>query len=155
MASAAPLRDAPRAATLVNRMPPSLEKVDHIHIHVADRAAAETWYRDALGLQLVPVLAFWASDGGPLTIANAAGSVHLALFERPREKNRSVVAFSVDAENFMAWQAHLQRALGAAPALEDHSLSWSMYFHDPDGNPYEITSYEYEALARLLGRALA
>ncbi len=136
-------------------MTPSLEKIDHIHIHVANRAAAETWYRDVLGLHRVPELAFWASEGGPLTIANAAASVHLALFERPREKSRSVVAFSVGPEAFMAWQAHLQRALAAAPALEDHTLSWSMYFSDPDGNPYEITSYAYEALARLLGHALA
>jgi catechol-2,3-dioxygenase len=137
----------------MDRMTPSLEKIDHIHIHVADRAAAETWYRDVLGLRRLPELAFWASDGGPLTIANAAGSVHLALFERPHESKHSVIAFSVGADEFLTWQAHLQRALGAAPALEDHTLSWSMYFRDPDGNPYEITSYAYEPLARLLGRA--
>ena len=149
---------SPRDATRVNRMTPSLEKIDHIHIHVADRAAAEAWYRDVLGLHRLPEIAFWAIDGGPLTVANAAGSVHLALFERPRERNRSVIAFSVGADEFIAWQLHLQRALGAAPALEDHTLSWSMYFRDPDGNPYEITSYAYEPLARLLslaGRALA
>jgi catechol-2,3-dioxygenase len=149
MVSAAP----PRDATRVNRMPPSLEKIDHIHIHVADRTAAEAWYREVLGLHRLPELVFWASDGGPLTVANAAGSVHLALFERARESNRSVIAFSVGADEFIAWQLHLQRALGAAPTLEDHTLSWSMYFSDPDGNPYEITSYEYEPLARRLGRA--
>jgi sugar lactone lactonase YvrE len=30
--------------------------------------------------------------------------------------------------------------------LEDHQVSWSLYFSDPDGNPYEITSYEYGEL---------
>ena len=131
--------------------PPTLEKIDHIHIHVADRTASEAWYRDVLGLHRLPELAFWASDGGPLTLANAAGTVHLALFERPSEPCHSTVAFAVGAADFVAWQVHLQHALGAAPALEDHTASWSLYFRDPDGNPYEITSYEYEALVRLLG----
>ena len=135
----------------MNAIPPQLEKVDHIHVHVSDRSASEAWYRDVLGLHRLPELAFWASDGGPLTLANAAGTVHLALFEGPREKSRSTVAFAVGAAEFMAWQAHLQLALGAAPALEDHTVSWSLYFGDPDGNPYEITSYEYEDVAALAG----
>ena len=134
-------------------MPPNLEKIDHIHIHVSERTASEAWYRDVLGLRRLPQLAFWASDGGPLTLANAAGTVHLALFERPRESGHSTVAFAVGAADFMAWQAHLQQVLGAAPALEDHTISWSLYFRDPDGNPYEITSYEYEGVAGLARRA--
>ena len=28
----------------------------------------------------------------------------------------------------------------------------TMYFRDPDGNPYEITCYEYEGVAGLTGR---
>ena len=132
--------------------PPTLEKVDHIHIHVLNRTASEAWYRDVLGLHRQPELAFWASGGGPLTLSNAAGTVHLALFERPRETAHSTVAFAVGAAAFRAWQVHLQGALGAAPALEDHTISWSLYFHDPDGNPYEITCYEYAALAGLAGR---
>lgn len=134
-------------------LPPTLEKIDHLHVHVADRARSEAWYRDVLGLRRVPELAFWAEGGGPLTLANAAGTVHLALFERPREAGRATVAFAVGAAGFMAWRAHLQAALGAAPALEDHSVSWSLYFRDPDGNPYEITSYEYAAVAALRSRA--
>lgn len=134
-------------------MPPNLQQIDHIHIHVSDRSAAEAWYRDVLGLHRLPELAFWASDGGPLTLANAAGTVHLALFESLRETCRSTVAFGVGAADFMAWQDHLRGALGTAPSLEDHAVSWSMYFCDPDGNPYEITSYEYEAVAGFARRA--
>jgi catechol-2,3-dioxygenase len=26
-------------------------------------------------------------------------------------------------------------------------VSWSIYFEDPDGNPFEITTYDHAALA--------
>lgn len=29
----------------------------------------------------------------------------------------------------------------------DHEVSWSIYFKDPDGNPFEDTTYDYEAFA--------
>jgi hypothetical protein len=32
-------------------------------------------------------------------------------------------------------------------------VSWSLYFSDPDGNPFEITSYEHAALAPQLQQA--
>jgi catechol 2,3-dioxygenase-like lactoylglutathione lyase family enzyme len=135
----------------MSTLPPTLEKIDHIHIHVSDRTASEAWYREVLGLHRLPELAFWASGGGPLTLGNASGTVHLALFESPREKCRSVVAFAVGAADFLAWREQLQRVLGAAPELVDHTIAWSMYFRDPDGNPYEVTCYEHEAVAGLIG----
>ena len=91
----------------------------------------------------------WASDGGPLTIANEAETVHLALFERPAQPCRSTIAFGVTAREFIAWREHLCAALEAAPNTEDHQLSWSLYFTDPDGNPCEITTYEYAAVEQL------
>lgn len=32
----------------------------------------------------------------------------------------------------------------------DHDVAWSLYFADSDGNPFEITSYEYDAVAAAL-----
>ncbi len=29
----------------------------------------------------------------------------------------------------------------------DHRVAWSLYFSDPDGNPFEITCYDYDALS--------
>ena len=124
---------------------PAIRSIDHIHVYVTDRAAAERWYEQVLGLQRIEAYAFWAAGGGPLTLANAQGSVHIALFERPAQKCRSVIAFGVGAAEFVAWKSHLTQALGQAPSLEDHDLSVSLYFSDPDGNPYEITTYDYQA----------
>ena len=95
----------------------------------------------------VPELERWAHDGGPLTIGNESGTVHLALFERPAEKSRSTIAFAVGARDLLEWRAHLQSALGHPIETEDHEVSWSLYFADPDGNPFEITSYEYAPLS--------
>jgi catechol-2,3-dioxygenase len=128
-------------------MVPALERVDHIHVFVADRAASEEWYARVMGLGRVTELEFWAQDGGPLTIGNVSGTIHLALFERPAQKCRSTIALSVTAQGFLAWRAHLGEVLGRAVEAVDHEVSWSLYFSDLDGNPYEITSYEYAALA--------
>ncbi len=129
---------------------PTLERIDHIHVFVRDRAAAEAWYARVLGLRRVPELEVWAADGGPLTLGNTSGekfgSIHLALFERPAQACRSTIALGVSAAAFADWRRHLTGVLGHEPAFEDHGLSWSLYFSDPDGNPFEITSYEVAAL---------
>jgi catechol 2,3-dioxygenase-like lactoylglutathione lyase family enzyme len=122
---------------------PSLTGVDHVHVLVRDRAAAVAWYRDVMGLAPVPKLEVWQADGGPLTLADASGRVHIALFERaPSPDNKAVIALGVDAPAFAQWRDHLARTLGTAPAFVDHDLSLSLYFRDPDGNPYEITTYD-------------
>ena len=91
--------------------------------------------------------------GGPLTVGNASGSIHLALFERPAEKCRFTIALGASAAELLAWQAHLTCVLGRPVAAVDHQLSWSLYFDDPDGNPFEITSHEYATLAVSLTKA--
>lgn len=137
------------AAPAADAAPP-LASVDHLHVFVQDRAAAERWYADVLGLRRVDALAHWAADGGPLTLADAADRVHLALFERPPQPNRATIALGVDAAAFIAWRAHLARWLGAAPEAVDHDQSWSIYFSDPDRNPYEITCYQHDTIAAAL-----
>ena len=129
-------------------MAPELERVDHLHVFVADRPAAEQWYARVLGLRRLASLERWAADGGPLTLGNASDTIHIALFERPAgAKSRSTIALGTSAEGLRAWQRHLASELGKEAARVDHQVSWSIYFEDPDGNPYEITTYEYDALA--------
>lgn len=124
-------------------MAPEIEGFDHIHVFVSNWPAAERWYGEVLGLFRAEALAFWAQDGGPLTLQNAAGTVHLALFERPREKCRSTIALRVGARGFQEWRDHLRRFPEIAVEIEDHVVSLSLYFKDIDGNPFEITTYEH------------
>ena len=124
---------------------PALQGVDHLHVFVADRPAAAAWYARVLGMTPIAGLAHWAADGGPLTIRDADDRIHLALFERARQANRSTIALRVAAGAWPGWQAHL-RAQQVSFNCEDHGESWSIYFDDPDGNPYEITCYEVAAL---------
>lgn len=123
-------------------MTPDIQAFDHIHVYVADRAAAEAWYRQVLGFTRIPELAFWAEGGGPLTVQNASGSVHIALFERPRQACRSTIALRVGASGYREWKQHLHAVLAGKVNEEDHEAALSLYFSDPDGNPYEITTYE-------------
>jgi len=136
-------------------VPPDLKSIDHVHVHVADRAAAERWYALVLGLTRHPGLAFWATDGGPLTLRDPGDRVHLALFEGGPAPHRTTVAFGVDGDDFLRWRQHLAATLGREPRAVDHEVSWSLYFSDPDGNPYEITTHEHAAVRPALqGAAL-
>lgn len=129
-------------------MHPPLAAIDHIHIHVRERTAAEAWYARVLGLTRLPHLAHWAEGGGPLTLGDAAGVLHLAVFERagtaPLVSGRGTVALRVDAAAFAAWRTHLAQALGRELPVADHGLTHSIYFSDPDGNPFEFTTDEVQ-----------
>jgi catechol-2,3-dioxygenase len=127
-------------------MAPRLLGFDHIHVFVQDRAAAEAWYAEVMGLARTPALEFWATGGGPLTLQDADDTIHIALFERPHQENRATVALRVSAEAFAQWRAHLASFPQLkVSAVEDHGVALSLYFRDPDGNPYEITTYEHAA----------
>ena len=131
-------------------MAPALHRIDHVHVFVADRVAAEAWYERVMDLRRIAELAFWSADGGPLTIGNAGDRVHVALFEGSNNSRRSTVAFGVPGAELLAWRTHLQDALGRRIGLVDHQFSWSLYFNDPDGNPFEITSNDHAVVSALL-----
>lgn len=128
-------------------MPPELLDVDHVHVHVRDRAAAESWYSRVLGLTRVPGFESWAVGDGPRMLGNPSGSIRLSLFQRPVAPSRSVIAFRVGGRTFLDWQRHLRSAGIDGVEPEDHGLSWSIYFADPDGNPFEITTYDHAQVA--------
>jgi len=134
----------------VNASTPELRGFDHIHVHVSSWADAERWYGTMLGLKRVEALMQWAVDGGPLTLEDAAGNVHLALFEREDPSRSTAVAFGATGKGFLRWKAHLERQ-GVELRITDHALAYSLYFHDPDGNLYEITTYEHAHVRQHVG----
>ena len=134
-----------------------VEQIDHVHVYVRDRRAAAEWYRRVLGLEVVEEHESWAEDDdGPLTISSDGGSTSLALFRAKGDAGQSVrrqtVAFRVGGAgflNFLERLASLEVAgagggrLGAGDVV-DHGYCFSVYFRDPDGNPYELTTYDYD-----------
>ena len=85
----------------------------------------------------------WAVKGGPLTLENPDGNVHLALFERDDHSGSSAIAFGASGDEFLTWKAHLE-SHGLELRVTDHTLAFSLYFHDPDRNMHEITTYEHD-----------
>ena len=130
-------------------MIPVFDRIDHIHVYATHRNKAEQWYADVMGFARVVALESWAEDG-PLTLQNSSGTVHIALFEAAPQHNRATIALAVGAQEFVAWRDHLVARLKRPVEPEDHRLAWSLYFADPDGNPWEITSYQHAVVATLL-----
>lgn len=132
-------------------------RLDHVHVRVPDRAEAARWYAEYLGFEPVDSLDFWASgfEGGPLQISADGGRTMLALFEaseaHPMVPQETGVAFSVDAENFIAFARSLpcgiDRPTGGpltVSDLIDFDLCWAFNLVDPWGNQYELNCYAYE-----------
>jgi catechol 2,3-dioxygenase-like lactoylglutathione lyase family enzyme len=140
-----------------------VSQIDHVHVYVSDRRAAARWYAEVLGLEVCHDIES-DDDGGPLVVSSDGGSTGLALFKaKPGvARTSTTVAFRVGGDGFLDFLGRLPslkvegeggRAL-AASDLVDHDYCYSLYFNDPDGNPYELTTYDYEGVrARLGGKA--
>lgn len=119
-----------------------LEGIDHVALAVADPERTAGWYHDVLGFERRHE-GMW--HGVPLFIGK--GSTAIALFPRrapdePRTRNGFLhLAFRASRENFLAAQDELKRR-GIPFEFEDHEISHSIYFRDPDRHQLEITTYE-------------
>ena len=137
-----------------------VSQIDHVHVFVADRRTSARWYADVLGLEVFHDIEN-ESDGGPLVLSSDGGSTGLALFKsRPGSARTSTtVAFRVGGRGFLEFLGRLAslevegedgRRLAASDVV-DHDYCYSVYFSDPDGNPYELTTYDYEEVGARLG----
>jgi catechol 2,3-dioxygenase-like lactoylglutathione lyase family enzyme len=122
----------------------TLERIDHVALAVRDVAAAARWYCDVLGFEPMHD-DIW--NGVPLFVGKS--NVALALFaakdsaEVARTGGILHFAFRTDRENFQLAQRELKsRAIKFE--FQDHEISHSIYFRDPDEHEVEITTYEVD-----------
>ncbi len=116
--------------------------VRHIAFRVRDIEAARKWYSEVLGMEVEDefpgqalfvrfgpyyhhdLAIFQADKEADLPDPNAVGLAHIALL--------------VDSlEGVRQWYHYLQ-ANGVEVRGSDHGVTRSIYFTDPDGNPFEI-----------------
>ncbi len=132
-----------------------VQQIDHVELFVPDQYEAANWYTEVLGLHIIPEFEFWASDG-PLMLTTANHGTKLALFQGEPKGNRPTaghhrVAFGVDGSGFLQVLSRLDEIVVYNQQNErltrqhvvDHDLAWSIYFCDPYGHLYEITTYDY------------
>ena len=135
-------------------------RLDHVHIRVPNREEAARWYAKHLGFEPVEKFDFWAKGfpGGPLQISADGGQTMLALFEagegHPMIPQKTGVAFSLDAESFMAFARSLPGNLDGASGqklligdIVDFDLCWAYNLADPWGNHYELNCYDYDRIS--------
>jgi catechol 2,3-dioxygenase-like lactoylglutathione lyase family enzyme len=123
-----------------------LEGIDHVALSVRDVARSVEWYRRVLGLERRH-----EDVWGDCPAIVGIGTTSLALFPIASPgalppSGRDVVAmrhiaFRATRAGFNAIQAHLT-ALAIPFTSQDHQISHSIYFGDPDGYELEVTTYE-------------
>src|SRR5207237_8569994 len=122
-----------------------LEGIDHVALSVRDVERSAQWYIDVLGFERRHE-GMW--DGVPVFIGK--GTTSIALF--PVKSNETAtssargevrmlhLALRADRKNFLAAQEELKHR-GIKFEFQDHEISHSIYFRDPDGHKLEITTY--------------
>ncbi len=140
-----------------------VQQIDHVEMNVSDLRKAATWHKRVFGLDVVDDT--WEAQGGPLFLSSDNGSTNLALFigeppanDPPASNFR--VAFRTDADGFMTFvervaslnlRNHTGETLIGRENVVDHDRSWSIYFADPYGNRFEITTYDYDVVKHNIG----
>jgi catechol-2,3-dioxygenase len=124
-----------------------LEGIDHVALSVSDVKRAANWYVDVLGFER-RYEGMW--DGIPAFVGK--GTTALALFpardgdsSAANKKHARIgmlhLAFRATRRDFLAAQTSL-RERGIAFEFQDHEISHSIYFEDPEGYQLEITTYD-------------
>ena|SRR5580765_5324683 len=123
-----------------------VQGLDHVAIAVSDLQKSAQWYHHVLGLERR-----YQKAWGEYPVMMCAGNSGVALFpakanaqqelEREAEPATRHIAFKVDAVNYAAAKIAL-RSRGIVFQEQDHQVSHSIYFADPDGHRLEITTYD-------------
>ena len=123
-----------------------IEALDHVALSVRDVERSAQWYAEVLGFKRLHEDKW---NGIPVFVGN--GDAAIALFPAREEvgsmsPDRAAVrtlhfAFRADRENFLRAQDELKKR-AITFDFQNHEISHSIYFRDPDGHQIEITTYE-------------
>ena len=123
-----------------------IDALDHVALSVRDVARSAQWYVEVLGFRRlhedkwngIPV--FVGNNHAAIALFPASEEVHSASNDRVAIRTLHF-AFRTDRENFSQAQDELKKRR-IAFEFQDHEISHSIYFRDPDGHKIEITTYE-------------
>jgi catechol-2,3-dioxygenase len=122
-----------------------LEGIDHVALSVRDVKRSAQWYIDVLGFERLHE-GMW--NDVPVFVGKDNAAVALFPLRNKRSNSSSSAgprmlhfAFRTTRANFAAAQREL-KTRGIKFEFQDHEISYSIYFEDPDGHEIEITTYE-------------
>jgi catechol-2,3-dioxygenase len=115
---------------------PQVIGVRHVGLSARDPAALAAFYRDVLGLQVVPTDTSALGATAFLSSHPAEGSLDLAFFTNPAYQHTAFEVRSL-ADLRAFHQRVLDRGVPVQMAL-NHGVSLSFYFLDPEGHLVEV-----------------
>ena len=126
----------------------NLQAIDHVALSVRDVQRSAQWYVDVLGFERQH-----GDVWGDYPVFVGKNDAAIALFPiRKKEAMGSTspssirvlhFAFRANRSEFAKAQKELE-ARGIKFEFQDHKISHSIYFEDPDGHELEITTYELD-----------
>jgi len=125
----------------------NLQAIDHVALSVRDVERSARWYCDVLGFERQHD-DVW--NGYPVFVGkNAAAIALFPLRDKKGPQSPSSpspvrvlhFAFRATRKEFLAAQDELKQR-GIDFEFQDHEISHSIYFNDPDSHELEITTYE-------------
>lgn len=140
-----------------------MQRIDHIEVNVPDRYEAAKWYEKVFGFKILQHPVFeWAVNlpNGPLFIGSEDWAVKVSLFEGEPQGQHPFIGFnracfSLTGTDFLSFLDHMDAlelydekgTRMTRNHLADHRFAWAVYFSDPYGNRYELTTYDYQQVA--------
>ena len=115
---------------------PQVIGVRHVGLSARDPASLAAFYRELLGLQVVPTDTAALGATAFLSSQPAEGSLDLALFANPAFQHTAFEVRSL-ADLRAFHQRALDRGVPVKMAL-NHGVSLSFYFDDPEGHLLEV-----------------